>query len=452
MGEVLGCINKEENNKLDKENELELRHSIVLRQDDSIKNDLRQTIKDDPLMENDLYNRLTIFNQKHVMENFKFLTRIEKRILIQDCKTIDFIKLDFIFHQILQKGYVISDKFKTLEYDEIFKKKIKIEKDKKLAEKKIDIGNRLLAQGRCCLFIILEENNTNFESQFTTLKIFIEKIKKKCENLKITQKYFYENRKKKENFPIKIFLVSPSKNLVQVKSYLENNSYFSYNPILVVGQNDLPVITKKEGKMLLDSKIRIKKKSLGTGGIFNIMRSYEILDLEILYNVLHYIQLIKLDNINCEILDPFCLGEIHENNDCIINRMSFDKNLKENFNYKFEDGKGSKYDGDKNGVLLLDSYVHYSYFFKIDKFFKKYNFVENIRIKEYDDLEYLETKATEKGQTVCSFYYDFFDLLHFGKKNLFMEYEENEVKFVNGKENEKYFKDYEFNLKTVNDL
>ena len=449
MGDVLGCITKQENTPLDTENEHQLRHSIVLKQEDSLPS-LRQTIKNDPLMETDIYNRLTMFEQKHLMENFKYLSRLEKRILIQDCKTIDFIKLDFIYHQVFQKGYVIKDKFKMFEYDMILNKKKMEEEEVMVREEKVKNGNMLLAMGRCCLFIILEEKSDNFENQFDTLKIYIARIKQICENLKKTQKYFYENRKKKEEYPIKIFIVSPSNHLITVKSYLEQNNYFSYNPILVVCQNDLPVITKKDGKMLLDSKIRIKKKSLGTGGIFNIMKSYEILDLEILKNVLHYIQFVKLDNINCEILNPLFLGEIYKNNDVIINRISFDKNLKDNFNYKFHDNKADKYFVDKNGVLLLDSYVHFSYFYKIEKFFAKYNFVENIKVKEFNDLDYLETKVTEKGQKVCSFYYDFFDLLFFSKKNLLIEYEQNEVKFVKGMVSLRYFKDYEFNPKKNN--
>ena len=35
---------------------------------------------------------------------------------------------------------------------------------------------------------------------------------------------------------------------------------------------------------------------------------------------------------------------------------------------------------------------------------------------EHENLEYLETKDTPKGQTLVSFYYDFFDVLNYAKK------------------------------------
>lgn len=38
------------------------------------------------------------------MENFNDLLVLEKKILVEDCITLDFLKLDFIFHHLLLNG------------------------------------------------------------------------------------------------------------------------------------------------------------------------------------------------------------------------------------------------------------------------------------------------------------------------------------------------------------
>ncbi len=64
----------------------------------------RYTIRTDPTMKTDTYRMLTTYKQKHLFDHFKFLTRVEKEELIEDCGTVDFVVQDFIFHQLIKKS------------------------------------------------------------------------------------------------------------------------------------------------------------------------------------------------------------------------------------------------------------------------------------------------------------------------------------------------------------
>ena len=57
--------------------------------------------------------------------------------------------------------------------------------------------------------------------------------------------------------------------------------------------------------------------------------------------------------------------------------------------------------------------INFTYFYDGAKFYDKYNFGNSIRVKEHENEDYLETIKTPKGNTLVSFYYDFFDILSF---------------------------------------
>ena len=59
--------------------------------EDDFQTQIRNTIKNDPLITEDLYNKLKNFKQKHIMENFNDLLVLEKKILVEDCITLDFL-------------------------------------------------------------------------------------------------------------------------------------------------------------------------------------------------------------------------------------------------------------------------------------------------------------------------------------------------------------------------
>lgn len=65
----------------------------------------RYTIRTDPTMKTDIYKMLTTYKQKHLFDHFKYLNRVEKEELIDDCGTVDFVVQDFIFHQLIKKSF-----------------------------------------------------------------------------------------------------------------------------------------------------------------------------------------------------------------------------------------------------------------------------------------------------------------------------------------------------------
>lgn len=58
---------------------------------------------------------------------------------------------------------------------------------------------------------------------------------------------------------------------MKIKHFLHQNKYFDYDLLACVIQCDLPFITKDKGKIVLESKIKVKKKSLGCGGLFYLL-------------------------------------------------------------------------------------------------------------------------------------------------------------------------------------
>ncbi len=101
MGKILSCQDPMQYI----ENEKEKKHSIIIKREDHYLGSLRYTIKNDPLMNEEVYNKICSFNQKHIMEHFRDLIKLEKEILIADCSTLDFIKMDFIFYHLLSKQF-----------------------------------------------------------------------------------------------------------------------------------------------------------------------------------------------------------------------------------------------------------------------------------------------------------------------------------------------------------
>lgn len=250
----------------------------------------------------DINNVLNKYNQNHLIKFIDEITPLEKDILINDIKSIDFLKMKKIYDDSYIEEKINMNEISPIEYID----KKTIDKDKYINIGIDNINNYALLTlaGGSGTRLGFNGPKGTYELDINDNKISIFELFTKELN----------NIKKKYNYYIPWYIMTGEETLIEIKSFFEKNNYFDYpkNKIYFFKQGSLPILDIK-GNILLKEKYKILKESDGNGSVFKALNTESLIS-NMDDNNIKYIQISSIDNILTKVFDPIFLGLMIKDN------------------------------------------------------------------------------------------------------------------------------------------
>lgn len=235
------------------------------------------------------------YNQKHLLNFKKDLTKEEYKALKNQIQELDFSYLDALGQAQQEKGEISPIKAMTLK--EIKQNSKKFEKIGLQALKNQEVGALLLAGGMGTR--LGSDNPKGMYNIGKTKDVFI--FQRLIENLLEVQK--------KCGKPIPFFIMTSEKNHEATVNFLKQHKFFGYdeNYVRFFVQEMAPCISL-DGKILLEEKGRVATSPNGNGGWFNsLLKNPEAKAMLEKFN-LKWLNIFAVDNVLQKIADPVFIG------------------------------------------------------------------------------------------------------------------------------------------------
>ena len=252
-------------------------------------------------MKEEIILKLKKYDQMHLIKFYDELKETEKNYIENQIEKIDFDQVDKLYETTKEeKKY--SDKIEPMKY--IDKYKLSEDERKHYAQ----IGDEIIKNGEYAVATMAGGQGTRLghigpKGTFELIdgkslfEIFSDEMKK---------------ANKKYGVVIPWYIMTSEENNDETVNFFEEKKYFGYpkNYIKFFKQGKLPMIDTK-GKILLESKWKIKEAADGNGGIFRSMIKYNILD-EIKQNNIKWLFIGSIDNAILKMVDNIFLGLTQE--------------------------------------------------------------------------------------------------------------------------------------------
>ncbi len=252
-------------------------------------------------MKEEIILKLKKYDQMHLIKFYDELKETEKNYIENQIEKIDFDQVDKLYETTKEeKKY--SDKIEPMKY--IDKYKLSEDERKHYAQ----IGDEIIKNGEYAVATMAGGQGTRLghigpKGTFELIdgkslfEIFSDEMKK---------------ANKKYGVVIPWYIMTSEENNDETVNFFEEKKYFGYpkNYIKFFKQGKLPMIDTK-GKILLESKWKIKEAADGNGGIFRSMIKYNILD-EMKQNNIKWLFIGSIDNAILKMVDNIFLGLTQE--------------------------------------------------------------------------------------------------------------------------------------------
>lgn len=243
---------------------------------------------------------LNKYNQQDILKFYNELSDEEKKGLLNQISNIDFEKITKLYNKSIGVLKDIKDEITSIPV--IDKEKLsqdELNEVTKLGEESIKKGElafvtmaggqgtRLGHNGPKGTYILDLENN---KSLFELL----------CDTLK--------DAKEKYQVIIPWYIMTSRENNVDTINFFEQNNYFGYGKenIKFFIQGELPMILEN-GKLVMESRARIKEAADGHGGIFNAMLNNNIVQ-DMKKKNIKWVFIGGIDNPLLKMVDPLLIG------------------------------------------------------------------------------------------------------------------------------------------------
>ena len=243
-------------------------------------------------------DKLKEYGQEHLINFFNELSNEEKRKLEEQIEKIDFEQINRLYEETKNNNKVAKDKIEPMTY---------IDKYKLTEEKRNyyeQIGEKIIANGEYAVATMaggqgtrLGHNGPKGTFELIPGKSLFEIF---CDELKRTNK--------KYNVIIPWYIMTSKENNADTVKFFEEKNYFGYprEYVKFFVQGELPMINVN-GKILLDTKGKIKEAADGNGGIFRSMLNSGILE-DMKNKKIQWLFIGAIDNAILKMVDSLLLG------------------------------------------------------------------------------------------------------------------------------------------------
>lgn len=259
------------------------------------------------------------YNQDHLLKFYNDLNKQEKQQLINQIQSINFEQINLMYEN-SKKDENLDNRFSPIDY--IDKTEI-AEEEKKLYYK---IGEECVKKGEIAILTMAggQGSRLGINGPKGAYELNIEG------NLKSLFEIVFENIKNvKEKYGIELvwLIMTSEENDIQTKEYFKQKNYFNYNKdkIIFFKQSTGPILDLN-GKLVLESKYKIKYASNGNGDVFNSIYKNNLLQ-KLKDNNVKYISFGGIDNILANPTDCIFLGIMIDKNYKIASKSIFKEDI-----------------------------------------------------------------------------------------------------------------------------
>ena len=248
-----------------------------------------------------LKEKLEKYNQQQLLKFYEELSEKQQQELLNQINNIDLEQVEELFSLTKkQPEKSIEDKIEPIKY--IDRLKLSTEE----TEEYTKIGENILEAGKFAFVTLAGGQGTRLghTGPKGTYKIGISPDKSLfeilCENLKRAR------NKYKVNIPW--YIMTSRENNDDTIEFFKENNYFGYskNYVKFFKQNELPMLDM-DGKIILESKAKVREAADGHGGVFNAMHTNDIIqDME--KRNIKWCFIGGVDNVLLKMVDPCFIG------------------------------------------------------------------------------------------------------------------------------------------------
>ena len=248
---------------------------------------------------------LASYGQSHILNFFEELNTDEQNALLNQIESIDFSLAEKLYKE-KDDACNKKDIIEPLEYID----KLKLTNDE--IEHYIALGEQAIRNGELGFATLAGGQGTRLghSGPKGTFKLGINPDKSlfeiMCDSLK--------RAKSKYNVYIPWYIMTSRENNDETITFFEENNYFGYPKEMIsfFKQQELPMLST-DGKMLMETKGKIKEAADGHGGIFGAMHKNGIVGY-IEQKGIKWIFVGGIDNVLLKMVDPLFMGLAIEKN------------------------------------------------------------------------------------------------------------------------------------------
>ena len=246
-------------------------------------------------MNDNLKELLKKHNQEHLISGYERLDEIKKEQFLKDLEKIDF---DFI-ESLYNKTESVNDNDEITPID--FYDKEKLENSHYYEE----IGEKAIRDGKLAVVTMAGGQGTRLghDGPKGTFDIGLDSHKSLFELLCDTLK----EAKEKYNVNIPWYIMTSKENNQKTVEFFKEHNYFDYPNVEFFIQEVLPMVSDKDGKVIINEDGMIKMAANGHGGIYESLVNNKITD-EMKKNGNEWVFIGGIDNCLLNMVDPILMG------------------------------------------------------------------------------------------------------------------------------------------------
>ncbi len=221
---------------------------------------------------NDIKQMLKEYKQEHLLNFYETLSYEERENLTNEIQSIDFEKMQMLYEN-SKNNEALDNRFSPINY--VIKKELSKEEMSTYNK----IGEDSIKNNELAILTMAggQGSRLGIKGPKGAFEIDIKKGKKSLFEI------IYDNIKrinKKYNVESFWLIMTSEDNDKQTKVFFKNNNYFGYNKnkIIFFKQDKNPILNV-EGKLVLESKGKIKQASNGNGDVFEAIKRNNLIKI-----------------------------------------------------------------------------------------------------------------------------------------------------------------------------
>ena len=240
------------------------------------------------------------YGQEHVLKNYEKLSEENKKKLLDQILSIDFMQIKQLYEEIKKQINFANDKIEPIDY--VDKSALSAEELKKYNS----LGETAIKKGKYAVVTMAGGQGTRLghNGPKGTFKIGLKNEKSIFEILTDNLK----ESNKKYGITIPWYIMTSRENNEQTEKFFKDNNYFDYDPkfIMFFKQGELPMCGE-DGKVLIDESFTIKEAADGHGGIFESMKKNGVIS-DMKEKGIEWAFIGPVDNVLVKMVDQTLLG------------------------------------------------------------------------------------------------------------------------------------------------
>lgn len=249
--------------------------------------------------------KLKKYGQEHLLKFYNQLNNQEKTSLLEQIKNIDFEKMNELIKKVDEEINFLNQNIEPIEY--VDKYAISVEELKTYE----DLGETVIKNGKLAVVTMAGGQGTRLghNGPKGTYNIGINNksiFEILCDTLKMAEKKYGKK--------VQWYIMTSKENNNTTIEFFESNNYFNYGKenIKFFTQGEMPMVSE-DGKLLLETKFKIKEAADGHGGVFESMYNHNIIN-DMKLKGIEWVYIGGVDNILAQMVDPVLIGVALANN------------------------------------------------------------------------------------------------------------------------------------------